>query len=81
MTITISKDGTISVEGDDATLNDSVIEYVNQEDDTTSKADDKKGGTSKTGDPTHIMFYAVLLAAAMLGCMAVLQRKKGRHNR
>lgn len=81
VTITISKDGTISVEGDDATLNDSVIEYVNQEDDTTSKADDKKGGTSKTGDPTHIMFYAVLLAAAMLGCMAVLQRKKGRHNR
>ena len=82
VTITIAKDGTISIDGDDATLEDSVIEYVNQKDDsTTSKQDDKKGGTSKTGDPTHIMFYAILLAAALFGCMAVFQRKKGRHSR
>ena len=82
VTITISRDGTISIDGDDASLDDSVIEYVNQIDDsTTSKQDKKNGGTSKTGDPTHIMFYAILMAAALLGCMGVTRRKKGRHDR
>lgn len=59
--------------------------YYNEEDsdtDTNEKSESSKSTKSKkTGDNTQIMLYIMLFAAALLGCMGVTLRRKGRHSR
>ena len=81
--ITIDEKGKITVSGENVTLDESTLKYINEKE-TTKKTEKKKSTTSKTGDRTPIGFWLILcLGAVTMSVFFGIRRLyfRGNHNR
>ena len=86
---TIDEDGNISVSGENVELDDSTLKYINEKETTTTEkkktTTNKKSKSSKTGDPTPVGTYLILLIGAIFAVLFLgsrsLQTGKHRHDR
>ena len=86
--ITIDENGKITVSGENVTLDESTLKYINEkkstEKKTTKKTEKKKSTTSKTGDRTPIGFWLILcLGAVTMSVFFGIRRLffRGKHSR
>lgn len=81
--ITIDENGEITVSGENVTLDESTLKYINEKE-TTKKTEKKKSTTSKTGDRTPIGFWLILCLGAVTMLVFFGIRRlyfRGSHNR